>query len=173
MFKSATCHRESAVQDFMARHASKITGLLHGFDRLPFRGILSRLNFAGGVAAFLAGQGVLLNGFEIFVEHVTTIVRDAATTATMIRLGQRIHHFESSSTSKEQVALEILKDKPIDTSVVCVLSSVESCNTWQVFRTHEAKTQKRLRKLTKFLFIRSAICVPTPANATVRRARTW
>ena len=39
-----TCPRADAVHDFIARHASKITGVLRGFDRLLFRGHLMRLN---------------------------------------------------------------------------------------------------------------------------------
>ena len=43
----------------ITRHAAKIIGVLKGFDRLLFRGHLSRLNFAEGVEAFLRRQGVL------------------------------------------------------------------------------------------------------------------
>ena len=46
---NTTCPRANAVHAFISRHASKITGVLKGFDRMLFRGHLTRLNFAEGV----------------------------------------------------------------------------------------------------------------------------
>lgn len=138
------------MQDFIARHASKITGVLQGFDRLLFRGSLQRLCFPQGVASFLAGQGFLLKEFETFVRDFTGILRDVAL-ASVMRLGRPTQYLESSAVRKEDVALSLLKEHPIDDGIVCLLSCVEPCMTWQVRRSRAEKTQELRRHLAKCL----------------------
>jgi len=53
------------VLDFITRHSSKVIGVLKGFDRVLFRGYLSRLNFAQGVESFLWRQGALKKDFGV------------------------------------------------------------------------------------------------------------
>lgn len=36
------------MQDFLTRHASKIAGVLRGFDRIVFRGYLRSISYAKG-----------------------------------------------------------------------------------------------------------------------------
>jgi hypothetical protein len=95
---------ENAVQDFIARHRSKIIGVLRGFDRIVFRGCLSRLLYPEGVAAFLNRQGCLLKDFGHFVQETTGALRDLATAAAL-RLGRPVHYLESSSVSKACLSL--------------------------------------------------------------------
>lgn len=73
LFKT-TCPRANAVHDFITRHASKITGVLKGFDRLLFRGYLTRLSFGEGVEGFLRRQGVMKKNFGPFAETVTAMI---------------------------------------------------------------------------------------------------
>jgi hypothetical protein len=47
---------------FVQRHAEKVTGVLHGFDRLRFRGTLRKLVFLEGMMEFLWKTKVL---FEV------------------------------------------------------------------------------------------------------------
>ena len=70
---------------FKTRHASKIIGVLKGFDRVLFRGHLCRLNFAEGVESFLRRQGVLKKEFGELAEQVTGMIRqEAETVATSL-----------------------------------------------------------------------------------------
>ena len=65
--------------------------------------------------------------------------------------GRPMRYLESSTVRKEDVARQMLQDDPIDTGLVGVLSCVEPCMTWQVFRSKQAKTQELRRRPGKCL----------------------
>jgi hypothetical protein len=138
------------VHRFIARHADKITGVLRGFDRLVFRGHLRPLCHEGGVRAFLASQGVLLKHFGKFAEATTTMIGEGAA-GVADRLGIPVRYLESSRIRKESVAHEFLAERPIRSGAICMLSAVEPCSSWQVFRSRKARTQTVQRRLRKCL----------------------
>jgi len=145
-----TCPRANAVHDFITRHASKITGVLKGFDRLLFRGYLGRLNFAEGVESFLRGQGALKKDFGEFAKHVTALIREEAESVAAT-VDRPMTYLESSTIRKEDMARRLLKEHPVDGGLVCILSCVEPCSTWDVFRSKEHQTQELRRRLKKCL----------------------
>ena len=134
------------MQRFMTRHANKITGVLSGFDRIVFRGTLLRLCYPSGVKSFLDRQGVLLKNFGTFVEAVTGMLRDTVT-RSLDRRDLPARYLGSSRVRKEEVARRFLDERPIRSGPICVLSAVEPCTTWQVFRSkqHEAQSAGRSR----------------------------
>lgn len=135
---------------FVSRHAHKITGILRGFDRLVFRGHLRPLCHPGGVHVFLSSQNVLLKHFGQFVEHVTGMIRDGAASVAD-RLEIPVRYLESTRVRKEVVAKKILADRPIRSGPICVLTAVEPCSSWQVFRSRAERTQTIQRRLRKCL----------------------
>jgi hypothetical protein len=139
------------MRRFITRHADKITGVLRGFDRLVFRGQLLPLCHEGGVQAFLSSQGALLKDFGKFVEAVTGMIRTGAA-GVADRHDLPVRYLESSRLRKEDVAREILAERPIRSGPICTLSIVEPCSSWQVrrSRTHEHPQQLR-RRVTKCL----------------------
>lgn len=138
------------MNNFVARHAEKISGVLFGLDRLILRGHLLPLNHAGGVAAFLNGQGVLLKQFEGFAKSMTRLIRDAAIESTE-KAGRPYLYLESSRTRKEEVARKLLAQYPLKSGLVCLLACVEPCMTWYVQRSAKAKTQELRRRTGKCL----------------------
>lgn len=159
------------MHTFIARHAAKITGVLKGLDRVLFRGHLSRLNFAEGVAGFLHGQGVLLKNFGAFVESLTTMIRDEALAVTEA-IGRPVRYLESSTIRKEDVAKQIQAEHPVKAGLVCLLTCVEPCMTWQVFRSRQAKTQELRRRPGKCLHHYFYFLDPTFGWMHVR-VQTW
>jgi hypothetical protein len=135
------------VRRFITRHADKITGVLSGFDRLIFRGHLLPLCYEGGVRNYLAAQGVLLKDFGRFVESVTGMIRDAAT-GVMDQLGRPSRYLESSRISKEDVARRFLAEQPIRSGPICMLSALEPCSSWRVWRSRECKHPQEVRRRT-------------------------
>jgi hypothetical protein len=138
------------VNNFVARHAEKISGVLFGLDRLILRGHLLPLNHAGGLAAFLNGQGALLKEFEDFAKSMTAMIRDAAIETTE-KTGRPYLYLESSRTRKEEVARKLLAQYPLKSGLVCLLGCVEPCMTWYVHRSAKAKTQELRRRTGKCL----------------------
>jgi hypothetical protein len=159
------------VHSFIARHASKITGVLKGFDRLLFRGHLRRLNFPEGITGFLRRQGVLLKDFGEFAQQLTTMVRDEVARVAELT-GRPAAYLESSAVRKEDAARRLLAKHPTKAGLVCILSCVEPCMTWQVFRSRKAQTQEVRRRSGKCLHHYFYFLDPTFGWMHVR-VQTW
>ena len=133
------------MQQFIARHADQITGVLSGFDRVILRGSLMPLCHEDGVRRFLSRQGVLLKDFEPFAKATTALVRDGAFEAT-VGHGRPTIYLESSQTSKEGEARKLLAEHPIQSGLICLLRTLEPCWTWQVWRSRERKHPQQVRR---------------------------
>ena len=59
------------MKSFVQRHQEQILGVLSGFDRLRFRGVLRLLQSEGGTATWLERVGVAVNDFLNFAEGLT------------------------------------------------------------------------------------------------------
>ena len=139
------------MRRFLARHADKITGVLEGFDRIVFRGWLRPFLHPGGMSHFLARQGVLLKDFEDFAKAMTTMLRGAAEQLGA-KLHDKVHYLPSADVSKEMVARNFLAHREVRSGPICVLSAVEPCWTWQVFRHRDrSEPQQFQRKDAKCL----------------------
>lgn len=138
------------MREFIARHAKKITGVLSGFDRVLFRGHLTNLSHEKGLRIFLSQQEALLKDFGRFAQTVTAMIR-AGSAQAAAAVGAPVRYLASSSIRKEDVARSILAERGIDAGLVCVLTAVEPCWSWQIFRSKSAKTQQPQRRMRKCL----------------------
>ena len=116
---------------FVQRHADKVTGILQGFDRLRFRGTLRKLVFLEGMMEFLWKTKVLLKDFKSYVIDVTKQIKTAAE-QTAEQAGRPMKYLTSSSTDKEAVARKIAAANGIKEGLLCVLSCVENCQSFEV-----------------------------------------
>ena len=64
------------MKTFLSVHQNDIIGHLTFFDRMIFRGHLTRFYPTGAFARFLGSQGVLLKDFTWYVREVTGIIRN-------------------------------------------------------------------------------------------------
>jgi hypothetical protein len=63
--KSATKNqRRNAMQQFIAKFEKEILGVLSGFDRVLFRGLLPRLSYSGGMKLYLIQNKILCKHYE-------------------------------------------------------------------------------------------------------------
>jgi hypothetical protein len=121
------------VEAFLHKHAESVSGVLSGFDRLIIRGTLRRLAYVRGLMSYLAGRHVWLKQFAAFVQEATTRTKEAS--LAVAQAAQRpVIYLESSATSKEAVARQIAERDGITTGLICVLSVVEPCRTYDVQR---------------------------------------
>ena len=138
------------MQSFLTRHGSQIKGVLSGFDRVRFRGTLLWLANLSGVGTFLNDAGVLLKDFQNWALGLTDRIRDEA--QALAKAAQRpLHYVNDSQLRKEDLARQIAQRDSIESGLVCVLTAVEPCMTFSVWRNRE---QKRLE-----LRPRSAKCL--------------
>jgi hypothetical protein len=119
------------MQSFLARHASKIKGVLSGFDRIRFRGTLRWLANTKGMKNWLWHQNVLLKEFKAVVLSLTEQVRTESERVAK-EAGCPMPYLNSSALSKEERAQQIARSRGITEGLVCVFRCVEPCRTFEV-----------------------------------------
>ena len=133
------------MQRFIARYRPLITGVLSGFDRLVFRGSLLPLIREGGMFFFLERAGVRLLDFKDFVTKTSDRVKKAAY-AEAAKLDRPIRYLESSEWDKEKIAERMLAERPVDRGLICLLTAVEPCMSFEYHRSpHPNERGLRLR----------------------------
>lgn len=129
------------MNTFIQRHGQVVDGILNGFDRLRLRGTLRNLCYPEGMSRHLFRADVLLKHFKAYAMSVTDKIRRA--TERVVEAAERpLKYLVSSSISKEQVARKIAEQDGISEGLICVLSCVEPC---QSFEVHHHRESGRLR----------------------------
>jgi hypothetical protein len=119
------------MRSFLKVHRSEIKGVLSGFDRVRFRGTLRWLANLDGMGTYLWSAKVLLKDFVAWSKSLTEQVR-AATHRLAEAAGRPLQYLASSQQRKEDLAREIAAADGITDGLVCVLTCVEPCHTYQV-----------------------------------------
>jgi len=119
------------MKQFLQQHAGSVTGAISGWDRLRFRGTLRMLANVTGLCRFLSYTGHLFKDFGKYALELSQQVR-AASLAAAESSGRPVVPINSPSVSKEQTALEIAKRDGIKEGLVCVLTAVEPCWSYNI-----------------------------------------
>ena len=125
---------------FIQRHEDNVTGVLSGLDRLVLRGTLRTLSYTAGMMNFLYEIGVLLKEFGGYVERTTKQLR-AACYEMAQKLDRPVIYLPSSQPSKEALAQQIAARDAVSGGLICLLSCVEPCLSYEIRRDRE---QQRL-----------------------------
>lgn len=129
---------------FVQRLGSRVTGVLHGFDRLVFRGTLRSLVHGPRMAAYLGRVDVMLKEFKDWAEARTARILGAASTAA--RAANRPEQYlESAAISKEELIREIQQRDGVDAGLVAIVRCIEPCQSFQLVK----------RKCDKYIGLRS------------------
>ena len=137
---------------FIAKHQEQVAGVVSGFDRLVLRGSLRRLSYVAGMMQYLWAQQVLLKDFAAHVEAVSQAVKDASL-AEACATGRPVQFVRTAHTSKEDLARGIATRDGITSGLVCVLTAVEPCWSYALFRDRQSQHVRLLPRLRKCLFI--------------------
>ncbi len=121
---------------FIAQFGSLITSVLSGFDRLVFRGHLLQLMRPGAMFFFLEAAGVRLLDYKDFVLATTERIKRASL-AEAEELGRPVRYLESPETSKEDLARRLLKEHHVEEGLICVLTALEPCMTFEYHRSRD------------------------------------
>lgn len=140
------------MHEFIAKHHDKIAGTLSGFDRLVFRGTLRTIGYPAGMQNYLRANEVLLKDFGTHAETISRRIKEASL-AEAHKLGRPVKYLSSSQTSKEELAREILGDSKVGQGLICVLTCVEPCWTFDIYRNREAKKLELTMRERKCLFL--------------------
>jgi len=127
------------VEQFLSKHADAVIGTLSGFDRLIFRGTLRMLAHTGGMLSYLWAVRVLLKDFAAHAEALTQRLR-AVSEALARRTSRPILYLPSSGTDKEATARAIAGSDGIEQGLICILTALEPCQSYEIVRDRNSKT---------------------------------
>ncbi len=134
------------MERFVTRHKDRIVGTITGFDRILFRGTLRCISHCQGMWVFLSSQHVLLKDYGNFVQRLSHEISEHGK-AFAAQQGRPYQYLTSSSSSKEQLAREIMEQDQIKKGLVCVFAAVEPCHTISVRPNRQTKKLELVSQL--------------------------
>lgn len=140
------------MQEFIARHQNHIAGTLSGFDRLVFRGTLRKIAHVGGLKGYLWANDVLLKDFGAHAHEVTQQLKRASL-AEATRRRRPVQYLSSAAAHKDDLARAIATSDGITEGLVCVLTCVEPCWTFDIHRNRATKQLDLVARWRKCLFL--------------------
>lgn len=117
------------MEQFIVKHADKITGVLSCFDRILFKGYLP-IGYAQGMESFLNRRGILFKDFKVFTQTCSETLKSHALETA--RKAGRPFIFLKSPVRKEDEAREIARRDGITQGLVCVFSAQESSKSFRL-----------------------------------------
>ena len=140
------------MHKFIAKHQDQISGVLSGFDRLVLRGTLRSIAHAAGMNRYLYDSEILLKNFGSHVEQVSQRLKTASL-AEAAAARRPVRYLASSALSKEDIARRISAEDGITNGLVCVLTCVEPCRTFEIYRNRDTKHLQLQPRVRKCLFL--------------------
>jgi hypothetical protein len=140
------------MQKFIAKFGSMIQGVICGADRLVLRGSLRAIQYSFGMMGYLWQKQVLLTGFGKHAQQITAQIKEASL-AEAKRLNRPVQYLPSSKTDKKTMAEQIAARDQIQEGLICVLSCVEPCMSFDVGPNAEKKELEIKYRLRKCLFL--------------------
>ena len=159
------------MKRFIAKHADKITGVLSGFDRLVLRGTLRPIAYVDGLKRLFWRQNVLLKEFGPYAQRLTEQLREASLRQAKEQR-RPITYLSSSQTNKEEVALRIAQEDGITKGLIAVLTCVEPCPGFEVYRNRDAKRLELVSRFRKGLTLYHYMIDPVFGFMNAR-IQTW
>ncbi len=125
------------------------------YDRMIFKGRLTALYKDNGAKCFLWTQGVALKDFTPYAKWTTAQIADNAR-GLATAAGRPVISFDHVKTRnysqrKDELVLSIAAGDGISEGVICVISAVESCMSFQVRKSFTTKTTSMYRQERKCL----------------------
>ena len=130
----------------------QIKGILHGFDRIIFKGHLRQFFSPSGRAHFLSMENVLLKDYSAYAQSITSQIKEHAR-GMAESLGRPYIYLNSPKISKEGTAQEVLKKDPVQEGLICVLATVELCTALESYKNHETHKIELRNRPRKCLYL--------------------
>src|SRR6266511_2772437 len=117
-------------------HRDRVSGCLVMFDRMIFKGRLTALYKENGAKCFLWSQGVALKDFTPYAKWTTATIADTVR-GLAEAAGRPVISFDHVKTRnyaqrKDELAHRIAEADGIVEGIICVISAVETCMSFQV-----------------------------------------
>jgi len=131
------------MEKFIKKYISDIKFSLSCYDRIVITGNLPEISYAQGMTSYLNGKGVKIFDYAKFAEgHRDTIRKHIDFLVS--ENGVEVQYLKKSGIRKEDLVSDILKKRGYHTGIVCILSTLEGCNTYKPW--HDKSTGKTFLK---------------------------
>jgi len=163
---------DATMKTFLARHASLVTCVLSGFDRLVLRGTLLPLMRERAMHVFLSRANVRWLDCKAFALRTTERVKCVAL-AEAQRNDRPVRYLESSRTDKEKLARTLLAEHPLEKpGLICSFTVVEPCMSFEYHRAQDPQERGLKLRPRKCLDVYNYLFHPTFGFMNVR-IQTW
>ena len=116
-----------------------VNGLILGFDRIVFKGMLRPIMYPEGMQNYLKSKDILNKDFKKYaMEHSQAIVESSEAISKRL-CGRGITYLSSSKERKEALAHRLQIETGIKEGLIGVWSCVETCNTFRSTYNHVKK----------------------------------
>lgn len=134
------------MNTILEQYEDKINGTFSFFDRMIIKGHIFQLFSLSGRKFFLSSLDVLLKDFSSYANQVTSQIV-AHTEEMAASLNRPLIYLTSAKLPKEKTALDVLASNPVSEGLICILSVVENCQTFQPVKQENGLLQ--LRSVTR------------------------
>jgi len=119
------------MDTLLTRFADTVKGVITGFDRIVFKGMIRPIMFAAGMQVFLSSRQVLNKDFKEYSISQSKAIIESAEKLSMKETGGTITYIPSSSERKETLVRRRQKESGIKEGLIGVWSCLESCYTYR------------------------------------------
>ncbi|MCL2767093.1 MAG: hypothetical protein FWD21_05360 [Peptococcaceae bacterium] len=108
-----------------------VNGVITGFDRIIFKGIIQPIMHAAGMESFLVARKVLNKDFKNYAMAQSQAIIQSAEEISQMQLNRKVTYIPSINERKEKLARERQEEEGIKDGLIGVWSCVESCKTFR------------------------------------------
>jgi len=137
--------------DIIERYSGKVKGILSTFDRMIIKGHLQSFYSATHRYYYLQQEHVLLKDFGTYAQGITDTIKAHAKSMAE-QSGRPYLYLNSPSISKEGLARQIMEQDQVDEGLICVLSTVELCRSFSIYRNRDTKKLELVLSNRKCLY---------------------
>jgi hypothetical protein len=126
------------MKAFIDRFSNSVKGVLSGFDRIVFKGLILPLMSASEVMSFLHSKGILNKEYKNWMIARTKDMVDTADQYARDNSGQPISHIPTWRIRKEELAHERQQKEQIKTGLIGVWSCLERGSSYRAVYCKQA-----------------------------------
>jgi hypothetical protein len=119
------------MDSLLNRLGSKVNGVIAGFDRIVFRGIIRPILYAAGMESYLLARKIYNKDFKAYVTTQSQAIVESAEEMSARLCGGKVIYIPSLNERKEALAHAKQKERGVKEGLIGVWSCVESCDTFK------------------------------------------
>jgi len=129
------------MESLADRYSRQIVAQIRCFDRVLISGMLPEIGHAKAMTGLLVQQGVEPCHFARWAQPRTDSIR-ANAERMAAEAGLKVQFLAKVTTRKEEIAHEVLRQRGDEPGLVCILSAMETCDSYKSWWDRDGKENK-------------------------------